>query len=92
MTCANGRNELLMQIYQCEFTLVDINLYLDTHPECQRAIADYNCYAEQLKMLKDRYNKEYGPMENFGHSVNMSGQKWLYGTQNFPWQPDYMEV
>ena len=49
------RNELLMQIMQCGFILVDINLYLDTHPHDEQALLDFNCYAQQLAVLKQRY-------------------------------------
>lgn len=91
MACGIDRNTLLEQIYQCEFVLVDINLYLDTHPDCQRAISDYNCYAEQLAMLKQTYTDNFGPLENFGNAVNMCPEKWLYGTRPFPWQRS-MEV
>ncbi len=92
MNCCIDRKSLLEQIYQCEFVLVDINLYLDTHPDCQRAISDYNCYAEQLAMLKKLYTENFGPLENFGNAINIDPEKWLYGTQPFPWQRGYMEV
>ena len=42
------KKELMEQISQCEFILIDINLFLDTHPNNKEAIEDYNAYAEQL--------------------------------------------
>lgn len=89
MTNCISKTALLEQIYQCEFTLIDINLYLDTHPECEKAISDYNCYAEQLHDLKKLYVEKFGPIENFGGSENNCPNRWLYATQPFPWQCDY---
>jgi len=77
-----SREELLCQIAQCEFTCVDINLYLDTHPDNERALSDYNCYAQQLAALKDLYVKHYGPLENFGNST--SEGKWKWVSQKWP--------
>lgn len=75
--------KLLRQISECEFTLIDINLYLDTHPDDERALADYNCYAQQLRILKDKYVAEYGPLQNFGNSLSEGSWKWP--SQEWPW-------
>ena len=81
--CVKDKETLMMQIAQCEFLCVDINLYLDTHPGDERALGDYNCYAQQLAALKAMYVKHYGPLENFGNSE--SHGKWKWTTQAFPW-------
>ena len=36
------KKNLRNQIVQCEFILIDINLFLDTHPNDKRALEDYN--------------------------------------------------
>lgn len=91
MACRTDKATLIKQIAQCEFILLDINLFLDTHPDHQRAISDYNCYAEQLAVLKDMYVRNYGPLENFGNSVNIDEKHWLWASQPFPWQKTWME-
>lgn len=83
---------LMLQIMQCEFVLIDINLFLDTHPDDARALADYNCYAEQLANLKRIYTETYGPLSNFGGSINRSDTEWLWNSRPFPWQSCYAEV
>ena len=77
-----SREELINQIAQCEFTCVDINLFLDTHADNARALSDYNCYAQQLAALKDMYVRCYGTLENFGNSVSEGEWKWV--SQNWP--------
>ena len=78
-----GRSELMQKIMQCEFICIDINLYLDTHPCDERALSDYNCYAEQLRVLKDMYVSKYGPLQNFGNSISEGSWKWI--DQPWPW-------
>ncbi len=85
------RNELLRQIAQCEFTLIDINLYLDTHPNCSRALADYKCYSEQLAALKNLYDRKYGTIQNFGNSDVSNAESWNWVESNFPWNEMGME-
>ncbi len=79
------KQSLMMQITQCEFICIDINLYLDTHPCDERALADYNCYAQQLEALKALYVKHYGPLQNFGNSVG--GENWNWIDKPWPWCP-----
>jgi hypothetical protein len=43
------RRELLDQIRAIEFMTVDLNLYLDTHPNDRRALNEYNYYVRQLQ-------------------------------------------
>ena len=85
------KQHLMQQIAECEFICVDINLFLDTHPDDQRALADYNCYAEQLAALKDLYVKNYGPLANFGNSVSHGEWKWVRA--DWPWHSGhYMDM
>lgn len=86
MTATMSKCELMEQISKCEFVLVDINLFLDTHPDNERAIADYNGYAEQLHAMKKMYVENYGPLHNFGNSMNRCDSKWLWNEMPFPWQ------
>lgn len=83
----NNFSDLLCEIAEVEFACIDINLFLDTHPNCERALADYNCYGEHLRALKAMYDEQCGPCENFGNSPCMGSWKW--NEQAWPW--DKME-
>ena len=37
------KRSLLQQITECEFICIDINLYLDTHPNDARALSELLC-------------------------------------------------
>ena len=83
-----AKHNLLEQIAQCEFILIDINLFLDTHPNDVRAIEDYNGYAEQLHTLKRKYTEQFGPIHNFGNSTICDENFFIWATRHFPWNQE----
>ncbi|SMB92556.1 spore coat protein JB [Desulfonispora thiosulfatigenes DSM 11270] len=79
-----GRKELLRKLQELEFAAVDINLYLDTHPENQQALMDYNSISQQLLEHKQIFEMNYGPLINFGFSP--SKYPWAWVNEPWPWQ------
>ena len=59
---------LLAIIGEVRFALVELQLYLDTHPEDLEAQNDFNSYANALEQLCAEYTETYGPLENYGNS------------------------
>lgn len=82
----NERARLLDEIRAIEFMTIELNLYLDTHPDDQKALNDYNTYTKQLMALKDEYQKRYGPLSNFGTAV--SEYPWAWINNPWPWELD----
>lgn len=76
-------DQLMLKIQECEFVCVELNEYLDTHPDDVRARVDYNCYSKHLKALKHRYECAYGPLHDFGNSQWDSGS-WVCSP--WPWE------
>ena len=74
---------LLNRIGETRFACVELQLYLDTHPEDLEARNDFNSYAAALERLMGEYTENYGPLENFGNSPHVAGS-WVY--QKWPWQ------
>nr|WP_243427859.1 spore coat protein CotJB [Alkaliphilus hydrothermalis] len=83
----DDRLALLRQIQEVEFAAVELNLYLDTHMEDQRALMEYNQIHKQLMMLKQQYEMLYGPLTNFGFSPSQYPWKWIEGP--WPWEQVY---
>ncbi len=75
--------QLLTRIGEARFACVELQLYLDTHPEDLEARNDYNSYAAALDRLCAQYTEEYGPLQNFGNVPHDAGS-WVY--QAWPWQ------
>lgn len=79
---------LLRELMAAEFTAIDLNLYLDTHPCDQNALADYNATAQQLACLRAEYAQRYGPLLHFG--VEPGGGSWVWNCEPWPWEIDYL--
>jgi len=54
---------LLLKIYEYDFALNDLSLYLDLHPEDMDVYKLFKKYTEEQKEYVDMYEKKYGPME-----------------------------
>ena len=79
-------NDLMLKIQQIGFVLVDLNLYLDTHPDCKMALDDFNRLSERFMQLQSAYEKQYGPLKNFGQSLSDSTWQWVDESQPWPWE------
>lgn len=74
-------NISLLQLQQMTFALVDLNLYLDIYPDNADAIEDYNNLFKQYWEAKSAYEKQNGPLMNFGHCPVNYPFNWI----NTPW-------
>ena len=70
---------LLLKIYQYDFALNDLSLYLDLHPEDMDVYRVFKKYTEEQRKCVDIYEKKYGPMEL--DESNCSNYLWYEG----PW-------
>ncbi|MDQ0162741.1 spore coat protein CotJB [Aeribacillus alveayuensis] len=76
--------DLMEEIQACDFVLVELTLYLDTHPYDHQAIQQYNQYAQYSMQLKQVFESKFGPLKQFGNSF--SDQNWSWGKAPWPWQ------
>ena len=75
---------LLQQLQEIDFVLVELNLYLDTHPNDLAALQQYNQLVQQRWTIAQEYENCYGPLMHFGHSY--SRQPWQWVDTPWPWQ------
>lgn len=73
-----AREEMMQQIRCYEFAINELALYLDTHPEDQKALCLHRKYCKEAKELKDQYQKVYGPL-----TINFPCNKWRWLEE--PW-------
>lgn len=72
------RDEMLQQIRCYDFAINELALYLDTHPEDDKALCLHRKYAKEAKELKDKFQKVYGPL-----TINYPCNKWRWLEE--PW-------
>ena len=76
-----SREDIAMQIKAYQFAVTDIALYLDTHPEDERALCLHREYTRRLKDLRDKYQKVYGPL-----TIEYPCNKWRWLEEPWPWE------
>ena len=75
------REQLIHQIKCYNFAVIELGLYLDTHPDDEKALCLHKKYAKELKSLKDKYQKVFGPL-----SIYYPCNKWRWLEGPWPWE------
>lgn len=78
----SARERLLREVMAADFTLIELNLYLNTHPYDQRAITIFNECLQKAKALRQNYERLYGPIT----SMTPSKCPWQWIEDPWPWQ------
>lgn len=81
------RLSMLKEIQELEFVAIDLNLFLDTHPEDQAALRDFHAVREKLMALRKRYEEIYGPLTVTGSTP--PHHRWLWIEGPWPWEIEY---
>lgn len=81
------KRSLLQRLQETQFALVELQLYLDTNPNDRRALAQFNALSAQLHMLKNMYERKYGPLLQYGFSP--SPGRWAWYETPWPWEIEY---
>ena len=79
----NVQSALMTKIKQYDFTLKELNLYLDTHPNCRRALAMFQKYRKLREEAVQEYNEKFGPSTP---EQNLNTQRWACIDEPFPWE------
>lgn len=74
----------LEELQKIDFVLVELTLYLDTHPTDMQAIQQYNQLAQQRRQMSHEFEVRYGPLMAFGHSFTRF--PWQWPDTPWPWQ------
>ena len=76
-----ARSEMIQNIRCLDFAINELALYLDTHPEDEKALCLHRKYCKEAKDLKDKYQKVFGPL-----TINFPCNKWRWLEEPWPWE------
>lgn len=79
----NSRSEMLNKVQKLGFVVVDVSLYLDTHPNDAAALQFYDKYKALLKQAQEEYTASFGPLNRY--SVD-TANGWAWIDQPWPWE------
>ena len=80
----NEREALLYQVMQYKFALIELNLYLDTHPNDKEMIKLYNKYLKTEKQMCDKYESMFGPLTVDSNYLDKN--TWVWDNSPWPWE------
>jgi spore coat protein JB len=78
---------LLQEVQVWEFTVIELTLFLDTHPNDRKAMDDFRKASEKLRMVKMAYEKKYGPLTATG--LGEEQRPWQWAESPWPWELTY---
>ena len=83
LTASNEREDMLLQIMEYTFSIIDIELYLDMYPNDKDALKLFNTYLNNKKELVNMFEEKYGPL-----TIDSKVQKnnWLWTKSPWPWE------
>ena len=78
------REKALKLVQTYDFMLVELNLYLDNHPEDEKAFECFEHYRKLAAEARECYVKKFGPLSAVqGELVN---GKWNWVNDPWPWE------
>jgi spore coat protein JB len=80
----NEQAQLLTYIDSLGFAMIDLNLYLDVHPDDRGAIDLFNQYRTQKNELKQEYERKFGPL--LLSSDALATYPWPWDDKPWPWE------
>lgn len=78
-----NREKLMREIQEVSFALVDLNLFLDSHPDCKVALDYFKDMQIKYAELTADYEMEFGPLTAFDTNTEQ-GWAWVMGP--WPWE------
>jgi spore coat protein JB len=84
MISASSHGQSLADIQAISFQLVDLQLYLDTHPGDLRARERYRALQHLLDKRTRAYARDFGPLRNYGLTDAFDPEAWV--RDPWPWE------
>lgn len=78
--------KMLTELMEVGFCLIEMSMFLDTHPNDERGVALHNAYAAKYKELTDTYNLKFEALT----SNDFSETPWEFINDPWPWDTDYI--
>ena len=75
------RADMLERIKCLNFAIIELGLYLDTHPDDEKALCLHRKYCKDYRELTDKYQKVYGPL-----TIQFPCNKWRWLEEPWPWE------
>lgn len=79
----NNKQQMLQDIGIIDFVLVELTLYLDTHPYDSAAMDFFNHYSRIKNQMCREFSQKYFPLTK---DMAESNNEWRWGMAPLPWE------
>lgn len=79
----NDHTSLMRSLSAVAFSMYDLQLFLDTHPENTNAMALFEQYRQKYLELAAEYEKRFGPLTAMN---GVSDRQWKWIHSPWPWE------
>ena len=77
-----NRNDMLCQLMALHFSMIDLNLYLDTHPNDYETIEAYKDLENEYNNLKKEFEEQFGTLT----PGTIKKNQWTWISDPWPWE------
>ncbi len=77
------KEQMLRDIGIVDFVLVELMLYLDTHPFDRNAMEYFNHYNRIKNQMEKEFSQKYYPLNK---NLADSNKEWRWGMAPLPWE------
>lgn len=81
---SSGQQDRLHDIGVVDFVIVEMALYLDTHPHDREALEYFNHYTRMKNQMMRDYAEKYGPLSL--STADSVSKEWKWVLQPMPWE------
>jgi spore coat protein JB len=79
--------KMTRELQELEFAALEMNLYLDTHPNDDLALRTFNSLVPRIDAARKACEAARGPIFNYGQS-STSKMPWQWIEDPWPWECD----
>ena len=79
----SNKDQMLKDISIVDFVLVELMLYLDTHPFDRNAMDYFNHYSKMKNQMIKEFSQKYFPLTK---DLAESNKEWRWGAAPLPWE------
>ena len=77
----NERERMLKNLSSYDFAIIELHIYLDTHPNDASAAKALKEYETKSNVLRAEYEEKFGPLSTNTASAN----RWAWISNPWPW-------
>lgn len=77
----NERQKLMEKIASIDFAIIELNIFLNTHPNDSRSSNKMDEYILKSNKLRREYEEKYGPIT----ATDLNSNQWAWICGPWPW-------